>query len=173
MAAATTAANSNRSAALEGAFSSAGLGAADLLLLAAVVAAAIGYAQGGALSRELGGWQVITWALVISLPLLALALAVLGPGMRLQAHWPAWVSFLYVALGSQLTGFFFWNKGLALGGVAKVGQVQLLQTFVTLAGAALITGEAIGWREVGFAILVVAIVAIGRKMPVGRALATS
>ena len=156
-------------AALEGAFSSAGLGAADLLLVAAVIAAAIGYAQGGALSREMGGWQVISWALVISLPVLALALAALAPKMSFHAHWPAWASFLYVALFSQLIGFFFWNKGLAMGGVARVGQVQLLQTFVTLAGAALFTGEAVGWRELEFAMLVVSIVAIGRKMPVARA----
>jgi drug/metabolite transporter (DMT)-like permease len=157
-------------AGLEGAFSQIGLGVADLLLVAAVIAAAIGYAQGGALSRDLGGWQVISWALVISLPVLAVALGLLAPGMNFRAGWPAWASFLYVALGSQLVGFFFWNKGLALGGVARVGQVQLLQTFVTLAGAALLTGETIGWREVVFAVLVVAIVAIGRKMPVARAL---
>ena len=156
-------------AVLEGAFSSAGLGAADLLLVGAISAAAIGYAQGGALSREMGGWQVISWALVLSLPVLAAALALLAPAMTFNAHWPAWASFFYVAFGSQLIGFFFWNKGLALGGVAKVGQVQLLQTFVTLAGAAIFTGESIGWREIGFAVLVVAIVAIGRKMPVARA----
>jgi len=153
-------------AAVEGAFASAGLGVADLLLVAAVVAAAIGYAQGGALARDLGGWQVISWALVISLPVLAVALGLLAPGMTFNAHWPAWASFLYVAFGSQLIGFFFWNKGLALGGVAKVGQVQLLQTFVTLAGAALFAGESIGWDQIGFAVLVVAIVALGRRMPV-------
>ena len=156
-------------AAMEGAFSSAGLAAADVLLAAAIIAAAIGYAQGGALSRDLGGWQVICWALVLSMPVLAMALAVLAPAMRFQAHWPAWASFLYVAIFSQLIGFFFWNKGLAMGGVARVGQVQLLQTFVSLAGAAVFTGEVIGWREAGFALLVVAIVAIGRKMPVARA----
>ena len=117
----------------------------------------------------MGGWQVISWALVISLPVLALALAALAPKMSFHAHWPAWASFLYVALFSQLIGFFFWNKGLAMGGVARVGQVQLLQTFVTLAGAALFTGEAVGWRELEFAMLVVSIVAIGRKMPVARA----
>jgi len=156
-------------AVLEGAFSQAGLGAADLLLVAAVIAAAIGYAQGGALSRDMGGWQVISWALVLSMPVLAVALGLLLPAMNFNAHWPAWASFLYVALASQLIGFFFWNKGLALGGVAKVGQVQLLQTFVTLGGAAVFTGETIGWRELGFAVLVVGIVAAGRKMPVRRA----
>ena len=156
-------------AAIEGAFSNAGLGGADLLLAGAIVAAAIGYAQGGALSRSLGGWQVICWALVLSLPVLSLLLLVLAPHVNLDASWPAWASFLYVAFGSQLIGFFFWNKGLALGGVAKVGQVQLLQTFVSLAGAALFTGEIIGLREIGFGLLVVAIVGVGRTMQVSRA----
>ncbi len=156
-------------AAVEGAFSNAGLGVADLLLAGAIVAAAIGYAQGGALSRSLGGWQVICWALVLSLPVLAVLLLVLSPHVNLAASWPSWASFLYVAFGSQLIGFFFWNKGLALGGVAKVGQVQLLQCFVSLAGAALFTGETISLREISFALLVVAIVAAGRKMQVSRA----
>jgi drug/metabolite transporter (DMT)-like permease len=155
-------------AGLEGAFSSAGLGAADLLLVAAIIAASIGYAQGGALSRTLGGWQVICWALVISLPVLAPAVALLLPYVNWHASWHAWSSFLYVAFFSQLIGFFCWNKGLALGGVAKVGQVQLLQTFVSLVGAALLNGESVGPREIGFAALVVAIVTLGRKMPVAH-----
>ncbi len=154
--------------ALSGAFANSGLGGADLLLAGAIVAAAIGYAQGGALSRSLGGWQVICWALVISLPLLALALMLAAPNVNFAASWPAWASFLYVAFGSQLLGFFLWNRGLALGGVAKVGQTQLLQTFVSLLGAAVFTGESIGWLEFGFALLVVAIVAIGRRMPVAH-----
>lgn len=155
-------------AGLEGAFSQAGLGTADLLLVGAIIAAAIGYAQGGALARKLGGWQVICWALVISLPVLAILFSFLAPHIAWSASWPAWVSFLYVALGSQLLGFFLWNRGLALGGVAKVGQIQLLQTFVSLAGAALFTGEIVGRREIAFALLVVAIVAAGRRMPVLR-----
>ena len=79
------------------------------------------------------------------------------------------MTFLYLALGSQLIGFFFWNHGLSIGGVAKVGQVQLLQTFVTLVAAALLAGERIEWRQVVFAVLVVAIVALGRRTRVRRA----
>lgn len=158
--------------ALEGAFSGGSLGLADLLLVAAVASASIGYAQGGALSRDLGGWQVICWALVIALPVTIAALAIVRPPVNLAASLPAWGSFLYVTLASQLFGFFLWNKGLALGGVARVGQVQLLQTFVTLAAAALIVGEAIEPRDIGFAILVAAIVALGRRAPVRGAAAT-
>jgi drug/metabolite transporter (DMT)-like permease len=156
-------------ATIEGAFDNAGLGAADLFLVAAVIAASIGYAQGGALSRSLGGWQVICWALVISLPAIAAALLIARPPINFGASWPSWASFVYVTFGSQLLGFFLWNRGLAMGGVAKVGQVQLLQTFVSLIGAAVFTGETIGWLDIGFAVLVVAIVAIGRRMPVRRA----
>ncbi|MEL6372445.1 MAG: DMT family transporter [Pseudomonadota bacterium] len=138
--------------------------AADLLLLAAVLSAALGYALGGSLSRTMGGWQVICWALVVSLPLLVLTLSLMGlwripSGVSMGA----WSGFFYVAIGSQFLGFFFWNKGLALGGIAKVGQVQLLQTFVTLFAAWLLLGEAIGALEIGFALLVAVIVAMGAR----------
>jgi drug/metabolite transporter (DMT)-like permease len=153
----------------EGAFTHQGLAAADLLLVGAVGSAAIGYAQGGALSRSLGGWQVICWALVLSLPIVVPVVALMAPVVHWQASWGAWGGFLYVSLMSQLIGFFFWNRGLALGGVAKVGQLQLLQPFVILLGASLLAGEAIGWREIGFAIVIGGIVAIGRQTRVLQA----
>lgn len=141
---------------------------ADLLLAAAVVLAAIGYAVGGVLTRALGGWQVISWAVVLSTPANLAVLLALRTPINWEASWQAWGAFFYLALGSQFMGFFAWYAGLALGGVARVGQVQLLQTFVTLAASALLLGEAVGWREVGFAVLVVAIVAVGRSMRVTR-----
>ncbi|MDQ3445816.1 MAG: DMT family transporter [Pseudomonadota bacterium] len=120
----------------------------DLWLLAAVVLGAFGYAEGGRLAREMGGAQVICWALVCSVPLL------LPPVVWLawQQPWP-WsppvaASFAYVALVSQWLGFFAWYRGLALGGVARVGQVQLLQVFLTIGFATLLFGEvapAITW----------------------------
>jgi drug/metabolite transporter (DMT)-like permease len=144
------------------------LHAADTLLVLAVISAAAGYAIGGDLSRRLGGWQVISWVLVVSLPLtLPLALWRL-PELNWQASWPAWGSFLYLAVMSQFAGFFFWNAGLAKGGVAKVGQVQLLQTFVTLAAAALMLGEALTARTLVFAVAVAAAVWFGRKARVVR-----
>lgn len=141
---------------------------ADLALVGAVASAAIGYAQGGALSRSLGGWQVICWALVLSAPILAAIVWAFSGPIDWSASWPAWASFIYVAIFSQFIGFFAWNTGLALGGVARVGQLQLLQTFVTLAGAALLSGEKITLLQLGFALLVVAIVAWGRQMKVVR-----
>lgn len=121
--------------------------AADFILLAAVAAAALGYAEGGRLAREIGGWQVICWALVLSVPIIIAptAFGAWKTGLEGFANAPAsaWVGFAYVALVSQFLGFFAWYQGLALGGVARVGQIQLLQPFMTLGFSALLLGEKI------------------------------
>jgi len=143
-----------------------GVHSADLLLAAAVAAAAIGYAEGGVLARSMGGWQVICWALVIAAPILLTALILIGTPINWNASATAWTGFIYLALFSQFIGFFAWYQGMAIGGIAKVGQLQLLQTFVTLGAAALLLGEQITWFEIAFALLVVAIVAVGRRMRV-------
>lgn len=142
---------------------------ADLLLAVAVASAAIGYAIGGVLSRELGGWQVICWACILAVPVNLALLVALDTPINRDASAEAWASFLYLAFFSQLIGFFAWNVGLALGGVARVSQVQLLQTFVTLLASAWLIGEAVSWREIGFAVLVVLLVAVGLRMPVHSA----
>lgn len=115
----------------------------DLLMLAAVVVCGLGYAEGAVLSRRLGGWQVISWALVLALPvMLALALW-LRPGSWVSIDMPAWLGLGYVSLFSMLIGFVFWYRGLAQGGIASVGQLQLLQPFCGLALAALLLGETV------------------------------
>ena len=141
---------------------------ADLMLVGAVISAAMGYAIGGQLSRDLGGWQVICWALVISAPVMLAIVALLSGPINWSASPRAWCGFAYVAAFSMFLGFFFWNQGLALGGIAKVGQLQLLQPFVTLLAAAQILSETIGMLEIGFAALVVALVALGVNMRVMR-----
>jgi drug/metabolite transporter (DMT)-like permease len=146
-----------------------GLSTGDLALLAAVVAAGLGYAQGARLARHLPGWAVIGWALVLSLPaMLPAAAFAWAVAPDLSAGPAAWGGFLYVALISQFAGFFAWYRGLALGGVARVGQLQLLQPFLTLIAAAALLGEPIAPATVGFALLVVALVALGRRQPVRR-----
>jgi len=143
-----------------------GLHRADLLVFAAVASAAIGYAEGGRLSRSLGGPEVICWALLLAAP--AVAPVVLWQG------WPAagevgikaWLAFAYVTAISMFVGFFFWYRGLALGGVAKVGQVQLLQPFLSLVGAALLLGETLSLANCMFALAVAAVVFAGRRMAV-------
>jgi drug/metabolite transporter (DMT)-like permease len=144
------------------------LHAADSLLLAAMVSVAIGYAVGGDLSRTLGSWQVICWALIVSLPFTTIAAALTFPDAPAAVPRASWTAFFYVAVFSQLVGFFAWNAGLVLGGIARVGQTQLIQPFVTIAASALLLGETIGSRTVGFAAFVVAVVALGRKMRVTR-----
>lgn len=139
---------------------------ADLLVFGAVVAAAVGYAEGGHLSRSLGGPETICWALVLAAPVLLPVLlwhglpALGGVGMA------SWIGFAYVTAVSMFVGFFFWYRGLALGGVARVGQVQLLQPFMSLVGAALLLGEALTWPNCAFALAVAAVVFGGRKMAV-------
>ncbi|WP_034299118.1 DMT family transporter [Herbaspirillum sp. RV1423] len=141
---------------------------ADLALFAAVVAAAMGYAEGGRLSQSMGGQQVIGWALVLSLPVLLPLSVWLGWRYGVNASPQAWLAFSYVSLFSMFIGFFFWYKGLALGGIARVGQVQLLQPFMTLVGAALIVGETLDASNLLFATAVIAVVAIGRRMAIRR-----
>src|SRR5450830_975951 len=141
---------------------------ADLALFAAVVAAAMGYAEGGRLSQVMGGQQVIGWALVLSLPAMLPLSIWLGWHYGVAASPRAWLAFSYVSLFSMFIGFFFWYKGLALGGIARVGQVQLLQPFLSLVGAALIVGESLDASHLLFASAVIAVVAIGRRMAVKR-----
>jgi drug/metabolite transporter (DMT)-like permease len=141
---------------------------ADLLLAAAALAGATAYALGGELARRIGGWEVISWALVFSAPVM-LALVLAGSTINWSASPAAWAGFLYVAVFSQFLGFFAWNKGLAMGGIARISQMQLLQPFVSLVAAWLLLGEQIGWLEIVFAALVVALVALGWRMRVGRA----
>ena len=143
---------------------------ADLALLGAVVLGAMGYAQGALVTRELGGRETISWALVLSVPVLVLPVALSVERCDFAGATPAeWAGFAYVCVMSQYIGFFAWYRGLDLGGVARVSQVQLLQVFLTMAFAALLLGERVTLPMIAFAIAVVATVAIGRRMPVRRA----
>ena len=113
----------------------------DLLMLAAILACGLGYAEGAKLSRTLGGWQVICWALVLSLPLMAVLSVWLAPASFNTISLSAWLCLGYVSLFSMLIGFVFWYRGLAQGGIAAVGQLQLLQPFFGLALAATLLHE--------------------------------
>ena len=142
---------------------------ADLLLLGAVVAAGIGYAEGGRLAREIGAWRVICWALAFSGPLLALPVAWSLPANLPSVSWQAWLGFAWVSLGSAFLGFFAWYRGLALGGVARVGQLQLLQPVLALGWSILLLGEHVTPEAIGCSLLVLACVAIcvrsGKTVP--------
>lgn len=134
----------------------------DLLMVAAVLLCGLGYAEGAALSRRIGGWQVISWALILSLPpMLVISLA------TLPASWgsigaPAWIGLFYVSVFSMMLGFVFWYRGLALGGIAGVGQLQLLQPFMGLMLAWGLLGEPVAWTMVA-STLVVILCVLGAK----------
>jgi drug/metabolite transporter (DMT)-like permease len=119
-----------------------GLHPSDLLLLGAVVLAAIGYAEGALLSSQLGSWQTICWALVVALPVMvpltAVAVAVHGWPRADASHW---LAFGYLAVASMFLGFFAWYRGLAIGPIAQVSQIQLVQPVLTIVWSALIVGE--------------------------------
>jgi len=142
-------------------------GIGDLWLGCAALSASCGYVISGKLARTRPGWEVISWALVITAPL------------SLAGTWFAWdtgisnpdagalTALLYLSLGSMFAGFIFWNWGMAIGGIARVGQVQLLQSFVTLGLSALLLGETVTPVMLGFAIAVGVVVWWGRKAKVG------
>jgi drug/metabolite transporter (DMT)-like permease len=132
--------------------------AGDGLVLLAVAASAVGYAEGGALSRELGGWRVLCWALVLSAPVLLPIVAWSMDARMLEASPRAWAGFAYLSGVSMFLGFFAWYRGLALGGVARVSQLQLLQPLLTLGWSALLLGEEVERGTLGAALLVVACV---------------
>jgi drug/metabolite transporter (DMT)-like permease len=117
------------------------LAAGDLYMLAAIVVCGLGYAEGATLSRVLGGWQVISWALVLSLPIMAGLMLWAWPASFEHVRLSAWAGLAYVSVFSMLIGFVFWYRGLALGGIAGVGQLQLLQPFMALGWAALLLHE--------------------------------
>ncbi|WP_243371574.1 DMT family transporter [Microvirga solisilvae] len=135
------------------------LGVGDLFLLAAALASALGYVISGKLVRKgMAGWEVISWVLVVALPVtVPVALLSMPEEPAAIPAW-SWIGFVYVALMSQYLGFFAWNAGLALGGIAHVSQVQLLQTFVTLLIAAILNREPIAlsaWFVAGAVFLLV------------------
>jgi drug/metabolite transporter (DMT)-like permease len=145
----------------------------DLLLFAAVVVSAIGYAFSGRLTSHMPGWEVISWILVIGLPLSIPAAVLTMPHDVGQIALKPWLGLLYVALFSQWIGFFAWNAGLAMGGIARVSQVQLLQPFVTFALAAFFNDETITLQILLFAAAVVVTVAISTRTRASAAPASS
>ncbi|WP_454918803.1 DMT family transporter [Xanthobacter sediminis] len=137
--------------------------AGDLLMVAAVLVCGLGYAEGARLSRHLGGWQVISWALLIALPFMAALALATRPDTWSGIGGPAWLGLAYVSVFSMLVGFVFWYRGLALGGIAAVGQLQLLQPFFGLTLAGLLLGEPVAWTMIAATLVVILCVAGARR----------
>ncbi len=127
----------------------------DLLMLLGIAICGLGYAEGGRLSRDLGGWQLISWALVLALPAMLLLAALRWPADMAQVSATAWLGLAYVSVFSMWIGFVFWYRGLAQGGIAAVGQLQLLQPFFGLALAAGLLHEAVSLGMVGVTLAVI------------------
>jgi drug/metabolite transporter (DMT)-like permease len=140
----------------------------DVLTLFAVPCAAVGYTYSARLTAIMPGWEVISWTTAISLPLGLLAIWLFWPADLSAVPVSAWGTLLYLGLMSQFIGFFAWNAGLAMGGVARVGQIQLLMPFVVVLMAAVVNREPIDLETVLFAVAVVATVAIGTRMRISR-----
>ena len=139
-----------------------GLTWADMLLVGAVVAASLGYVAGAKVTASMGAEKVISWVCVMALPLTL-------PGAWLT--WPeqtiapiSWLALLYVGVFSMWAGFFAWFRGLSLGGPLRVSQLQLLQPFISILAAMPLLGESLDAMTLGFALLVVATVFMGRRM---------
>jgi drug/metabolite transporter (DMT)-like permease len=139
----------------------------DWLLFGAVIFASYGYVKGAEISAQLGSWQTICWTLLSWCPILIPTLW-FSQDLPEEVSWSSWIGFIYVALFSQFLGFFAWYKGLAMGGVARVSQTQLLMPFFVLFFSWLILGEPIGWETFLFAGFVVGTVAIGKRMVIQR-----
>lgn len=135
----------------------------DILMLLAVIVCGLGYAEGAKLSKTLGGWQVISWALVIALPFMLPLGFIMRPSSFTGISTGAWIGLAYVSLFSMLIGFVFWYRGLAQGGIAAVGQLQLLQPFLGLALAASLLHEEISLGMLAVTIGVILCVAGSKK----------
>lgn len=136
---------------------------ADGWLLFSIISAAIGYVAGARASAQLPSPQVISWVLVGSLPVTLPLMLLAWPQGRIEAA--AWIGFGYVAVFSMWIGFFAWYRGLVLGGVVRVSQVQLLQPFLALLLAAPILGERLDPLTLGFSLVILVVVAVGRWLP--------
>ena len=135
----------------------------DILMLLAILACGLGYAEGAKLSRTLGGWHVISWALLLSLPVMVPLTWFLAPASFSEITPSAWFSLAYVSIFSMLIGFVFWYRGLAQGGIAAVGQLQLLQPFFGLALAATLLHEHVSIGMLGITVAVILCVAGAKK----------
>jgi drug/metabolite transporter (DMT)-like permease len=135
----------------------------DLALLGAISAASLGYAEGAILSRKFGSWQVICWALILSVPVLLPIVLQHLPANFSAVPVKAILAFLYVSIFSMFLGFFAWYRGLALGGIARIGQIQLIQPFLTIMASVILLGEHLTVETISFAAAVIGCVILGKR----------
>ncbi|WP_144553220.1 DMT family transporter [Bacillus sp. X1(2014)] len=138
----------------------------DVALIIAVLVLGLSYAEGGKLSKELGSWQVIAWAILIGAPFFIIPVGLSISVDMLQAPIEAWISLFYLSVVSQFLAYVAWYGGMSLGGIARVGQIQYLQPFLMIGFSVFFLGESITWLTIVLASVVVICVIIGKKTPV-------
>lgn len=136
---------------------------ADLAILAAVLILGLSYAEGGKLAKELGSWQVIAWAILIGAPFFIIPVGLHLTIEMLHAPFQAWVSFFYLAVVSQFLAYVAWYSGMALGGIARVSQIQYLQPFLMILFATIFLDESITFFTLLIAVVVVLSVILGKN----------
>ncbi len=141
---------------------------ADLALLAAVLILGLSYAEGGRLSKELGSWQVIAWAIMIGAPFSIIPVGLNLTTEMFHAPLQAWVSFIYLAVISQFLAYVAWYSGMAMGGIARVSQIQYLQPFLMILFATVFLDESITLFTIVIAMIVVVSVILGKNAPVSK-----
>ncbi|WP_373906704.1 DMT family transporter [Ureibacillus sinduriensis] len=140
----------------------------DIAIIAAVLVLGLSYAEGGQLSKELGGWQVIAWAILIGAPFFIVPVGFSISVNMLQAPIEAWVSLFYLGVVSQFLAYVAWYGGMSLGGIARVGQIQYLQPFLMIGFSVSFLGESITWLTIVLAIIVVLCVILGKSAPMTK-----
>jgi drug/metabolite transporter (DMT)-like permease len=141
---------------------------ADLALLAAVLILGLSYAEGGRLAKELGSWQVIAWAIMIGAPFFIIPVGLTLTTEMIYAPLQAWVSFIYLAGVSQFLAYVAWYSGMAMGGIARVSQIQYLQPFLMILFATVFLDESITFFTIVIAVIVVFSVILGKNAPVSK-----
>jgi drug/metabolite transporter (DMT)-like permease len=141
---------------------------ADVALLAAVLLLGLSYAEGGGLAKELGSWQVIAWAIMIGAPFFIIPVGLNLTTEMIHAPLQAWVSFIYLAVVSQFLAYVAWYSGMAMGGIARVSQVQYLQPFLMILFATVFLDESITFFTLVIAMVVVFSVILGKNAPVSK-----
>ncbi|QOS88694.1 MULTISPECIES: DMT family transporter [Bacillales] len=141
---------------------------ADLALLAAVIILGLSYAEGGELAKELGSWQVIAWAIMIGAPFFIIPVGLNLTTEMLHAPIQAWISFIYLAVVSQFLAYVAWYSGMALGGIARVSQIQYLQPFLMILFATVFLDESITIFTLVIAVIVVFSVILGKNAPISK-----
>lgn len=140
-----------------------GFALGDLWLLLAAVCASCGYVILAKLSHFMAGWEAISWALVVTIPISLTGSLLTWSETYFNASALEFWAFMYLGLFSMFLGFFAWNTGLRMGGISRVGQLQLLQTFVTLVIAAVLLGEEISVETMLFAVAVLVVIVLGQR----------